>query len=472
MSGIAASGVASARVSRVGVALRSRRGVDGCQAASHVTARRSLASTRPSVRGVVPGAASSGEVVLYSFGDGDAKRTETTTSVAVDAEATESDGEGNAGAKNKTFASYWADAMPANDALDKQIMKLFVPAMLNFLIIPFVGAVDVFWVGRMGSTVALAAQGAANQVFQSAFWIISFVPSIIAPVVAKAAASGDTKEVQRATGEAIFVASLVGVFGMVLLTVFQAASLQVVGVVPGSETAAAAAPYIGWRALTFVPAIVSTVGFAAFRGTLDVTTPMKITLVSQMVNLLLDPILIFGGGAVKAMGVAGAAIATSASEVTSFTLYIRAMMKKGIITLGSLIAVPSWGNIGKLMVGGAAVQMRSIAQNITFLAVMRAILQMDATGTAAAAHTVSAQMFQLCLIAVLALSTLASILIPQKLNAAKGEGGRRRRRYARIACWCGGSCSVRSWRACSCVCCPGSSSSRRWRMFRRWREGP
>jgi putative MATE family efflux protein len=362
-------------------------------------------------------------VVLYSFGDGDAKRTETTTSVAVDAEATERDSEGNAGAMNKTFASYWADAMPANDALDKQIMKLFVPAMLNFLIIPFVGAVDVFWVGRMGSTVALAAQGAANQVFQSAFWIISFVPSIIAPVVAKAAASGDTKEVQRATGEAIFVASLVGVFGMVLLTVFQAASLQVVGVVPGSETAAAAAPYIGWRALTFVPAIVSTVGFAAFRGTLDVTTPMKITLVSQMVNLLLDPILIFGGGAVKAMGVAGAAIATSASEVTSFTLYIRAMMKKGIITLGSLIAVPSWGNIGKLMVGGAAVQMRSIAQNITFLAVMRAILQMDATGTAAAAHTVSAQMFQLCLIAVLALSTLASILIPQKLNAAKGEGG-------------------------------------------------
>ena len=422
MSGIAASGVASARVSRVGVALRSRRGLDGCQAASHVTARRSLASTRPSVRGVVPGAASSGEVVLYSFGDGDAKRTETTTSVAVDAEVTERDGEGNAGAMNKTFASYWADAMPANDALDKQIMKLFVPAMLNFLIIPFVGAVDVFWVGRMGSTVALAAQGAANQVFQSAFWIISFVPSIIAPVVAKAAASGDTKEVQRATGEAIFVASLVGVFGMVLLTVFQAASLQVVGVVPGSETAAAA-PYIGWRALTFVPAIVSTVGFAAFRGTLDVTTPMKITLVSQMVNLLLDPILIFGGGAVKAMGVAGAAIATSASEVTSFTLYIRAMMKKGIITLGSLIAVPSWGNIGKLMVGGAAVQMRSIAQNITFLAVMRAILQMDATGTAAAAHTVSAQMFQLCLIAVLALSTLASILIPQKLNAAKGEGG-------------------------------------------------
>ena len=319
--------------------------------------------------------------------------------------------------------NFWKDALPANDAIDKQILKLFIPAMLNFLIIPLVGAVDVFWVGRMGSAVALAAQGAANQVFQSAFWIISFVPSIIAPVVAKAAASGDTEEVQRATGEAIFVASLVGLFGMLLLTFMQDRALSIVGIVPGSPTATQAGPYIGWRALTFIPAIISTVGFAAFRGTLDVTTPMKITLVSQMINLILDPILIFGAGTLKAMGVAGAAMATSASEVTAASLYISTMLKRNIITLKSLFCVPSWANIGKLMVGGAAVQLRSIAQNITFIAVMRAILTMDSTGTAAAAHTVSAQMFQLGLIAVLALSTLASILIPQRLNAAKSSGG-------------------------------------------------
>jgi putative MATE family efflux protein len=237
-------------------------------------------------------------------------------------------------------------------------------------------------------------------------------------------ASGDTEEVQRATGEAIFVASLVGLFGMLLLTFMQDRALSIVGITPGSPTATQAGPYIGWRALTFIPAIISTVGFAAFRGTLDVTTPMKITLVSQCINLVLDPILIFGAGTLKAMGVAGAAMATSASEVTAAGLYLSTMLKRNIITLKSLFCVPSWANIGKLMVGGAAVQLRSIAQNITFIAVMRAILTMDSTGTSAAAHTVSAQMFQLGLIAVLALSTLASILIPQRLNAAnKSEGG-------------------------------------------------
>jgi len=83
-------------------------------------------------------------------------------------------------------------------------------------------------------------------------------------VVAKAASSGDTEEVQRAVGEAIFVASIVGLLGMFLLTGMQDRALSVVGIVPGSATAVEAAPYIGWRALTFVPAIISTVGRACY----------------------------------------------------------------------------------------------------------------------------------------------------------------------------------------------------------------
>ena len=245
MPGIAAAarGVASARAPRVAVASRTRRGVEA-MIVGHVTARRIRATTTTRAssstrRRVVPAAraSSDGEAVLYSFGDGgDAKKVAPSSSSSSSSSSTGTgvDDDVGAGTKTKTFDELVRDAMPANDALDKQILKLFVPAMLNFLIIPMVGAVDVFWVGRMGSAVALASQGAANQVFQSAFWIISFVPSIIAPVVAKAAASGDTEEVQRATGEAIFVASLVGVFGMALLTVFRAGALSVVGVVPGS----------------------------------------------------------------------------------------------------------------------------------------------------------------------------------------------------------------------------------------------
>ena len=314
------------------------------------------------------------------------------------------------------------EVLPRNDETDKLIMKLFIPAVLNFLIIPLVGIVDVFWVGRMGDAVALAAQGAANQVFQSAFWIISFIPSVVAPMVARAAAGGDKAELQNKIGEGIFCAFIVGLFGMTVMGCLRNPALGLVGLDPVSATGIQAAPYIGIRALTFIPAIVSTVGFAAFRGTLDVTTPMKITLASQLMNVILDPIFIFGFGMVKALGVAGAALATSMSELVAAGLYIGTLLKRNLVTVRSMLKPPDAKAIGALLVGGAGVQLRSLAQNITFLAVTRTILTMDSTGTAAAAHTVSSQVFQLGAIAILALSTIATILIPQRMHS-KELGG-------------------------------------------------
>jgi Na+-driven multidrug efflux pump len=47
-------------------------------------------------------------------------------------------------------------ARPAGDALDRQISKLTLPAVLNLLIIPMVGIVDMMWVGRMNDALAIA----------------------------------------------------------------------------------------------------------------------------------------------------------------------------------------------------------------------------------------------------------------------------------------------------------------------------
>ena len=63
---------------------------------------------------------------------------------------------------------------------------------------------------------------------------------------------------------------------------------------------------VAMTALTFVPALISTVAFASFRGTLDIMTPLRIAIISNIVNVLLDPFMIFSMG----MGVAGAAAAT------------------------------------------------------------------------------------------------------------------------------------------------------------------
>ena len=99
---------------------------------------------------------------------------------------------------------------PRGDELDKRMIKIALPCIANFAINPWVlicititlskfcrsvirpcfhsypclcfhcrlvGAVDLFWVNRMSNALAVAGQAAANQVFSSAFWVVSVLPS-------------------------------------------------------------------------------------------------------------------------------------------------------------------------------------------------------------------------------------------------------------------------------------------------------
>ncbi len=58
--------------------------------------------------------------------------------------------------------------------------------MLNLMVVPIVNAVDTFYVGRLRDPLALAAQSAANQCFFTVYFLAAFLPTITAPVVARA----------------------------------------------------------------------------------------------------------------------------------------------------------------------------------------------------------------------------------------------------------------------------------------------
>lgn len=74
---------------------------------------------------------------------------------------------------NRTQIGNW----PCFDELDKELIRISLPVIGNYAINPMIGAVDLFWVNRMGNALAVAGQAAANQVFSSAFWFTSFLPS-------------------------------------------------------------------------------------------------------------------------------------------------------------------------------------------------------------------------------------------------------------------------------------------------------
>jgi MATE family multidrug resistance protein len=86
-----------------------------------------------------------------------------------------------------------------------------------FAIMPVAMSTNLFWVNRLGNTLAVAGQSAANQVFSSFFWLVSFLPSVTATMVSKSYASGDTEATQDAVCQALLFAIVISLAGTTLM---------------------------------------------------------------------------------------------------------------------------------------------------------------------------------------------------------------------------------------------------------------
>ena len=124
---------------------------------------------------------------------------------------------GGGNTSNKDDSNVSVGRWPCGDALDKQLIKIALPCIANFAINPLVGAVDLFWVSKMGNALAVAGQSAANQVFNSAFWLISFLPSVTATLVAKESAKKSEEGVQDAVSQALVVGTMMAIIGTILI---------------------------------------------------------------------------------------------------------------------------------------------------------------------------------------------------------------------------------------------------------------
>jgi multidrug resistance protein, MATE family len=176
----------------------------------------------------------------------------------------------------------YRNMVPTMDALDKRIIATALPSMVNLAVVPIVNAVDTFWVGRMGVALALAGQGAANQAFFTLFFLINYLPTITAPLVATAVGSGDIDQARRRVCESLFLTSLLGGLGTILLCVYPRIGLAPI-LDKSAPAMAYAVPYLRVRAISLVPALIGSTGFAAFRGALDTVTPLKVSLAAKYV---------------------------------------------------------------------------------------------------------------------------------------------------------------------------------------------
>lgn len=204
-----------------------------------------------------------------------------------------------------------ADSHPFLTRRNRTILYLSLPILLSLIAEPVTGLVDTGFVARLGA-VPLAALGVGTSALSSVFWIFGFLGIATQTDVAQLYGRG----LQEEAGRALSLAFAVGIAFSLLLSALLIPGALLVSSALGAEgeVLALAAQYIQLRLLGAPAVLVVIVGFGALRGLQDMKTPLWIALAINLANIGLDYLLIFGAAGLPAMGVAGAALASSLSQ--------------------------------------------------------------------------------------------------------------------------------------------------------------
>ncbi|MGM0627186.1 MAG: MATE family efflux transporter, partial [Candidatus Fermentibacterota bacterium] len=187
------------------------------------------------------------------------------------------------------------------------IVAIAWPLMLSSLLQTLYNLADAFWLGMLGKTALVAPTVTMNLVFL--FMALGMGLGMGGTtLVAQYRGAGRTRDMRRAAGQTLLVLGVVSVFFAVVIVALSRPILQLM------QTPADAMDqtlgYFRW----IMGGMPFMFGFFVYQsiytGLGDTFKPLQVNFVTIVVNVLLDPILIFGLGPFPAMGVEGAAVAT------------------------------------------------------------------------------------------------------------------------------------------------------------------
>lgn len=205
-------------------------------------------------------------------------------------------------------------------AVRRRVFDLAGPALVETLLVTFVGMADMIMVGRIGPA-AIAAVGLTNQPVLFATGVFVALNVGTTAVIARAVGADERSLANDALQQSFILTTIMGI----IVSVLGVVSARSVMVLMGAEedVIPLGVAYMQIVAAGAIFMLLTMSIAAALRGAGDTKTPMKVNALCNILNIIGNYLLIYGKFGFPRMGVAGAALSTSISRAIALVLILR-----------------------------------------------------------------------------------------------------------------------------------------------------
>lgn len=297
----------------------------------------------------------------------------------------------------------------------KSLTMLAWPIIMANILQTAYQLIDTFWLGRLGAN----AVAAVSISFPILFLVLSLGAGLTLAgtvIVSQYKGASNQKMIDFSAGQTVALVLLVSTFLGVIGFLFARPLMVLIGA--GPEILEDSVSYFQVSSWGFVFLFMFFVFQSLMRGIGNVLLPMYIVLGTVFLNLVLDPLFIFGYGSIPGYGVAGAAVASVITQGISAVVGLTILLggKRGIrIKLRDMI--PQWEWVKRLFSLGipASLEQSSRAGAMTVMV----MLVTSFGSNVVAAYGIGARILSLVIVPALGFAIATTTLVGQNIGAAK-----------------------------------------------------
>ncbi|NLA26820.1 MAG: MATE family efflux transporter, partial [Firmicutes bacterium] len=301
----------------------------------------------------------------------------------------------------------------------QDLWRLSWPVMIFMVFQTTLELVDLYWVGYLG-TDAVAALSLSNSLFWMLFTFSDLISISTLALVARYRGAGDTGNVAVVARHSFWLAGFISIAVTVLILGLSNTFISLYSVEP--QVHEMAVLYLKIIGVSMLFAYSGMAMGAVLQGVGDTRTPMIILVTTNIINIVLDPILIFGLLGAPKMGILGAALATLLARAVGFAcmfyILISGKISPSKLRVPGLLKLKFKAAYFKRLIGiGLPAFMQTLTRPLTGLVLMW-LVALFGTG-AIAAFGIGMRVLGLSFILLSGLTVGTSTMIGQSIGAAR-----------------------------------------------------